>query len=413
MEDQNNEFKISVAGLRLGMFVSHLDRPWMGTGFSLEGLTVDSAEDISRLQNLCAFVYVDVSRGKSPDLNYVVYEAGGLGPATRNEFELLRAKNWEIQSDFEVELGNAQHGHAQLASGIGDVLNDIREGGKLDLGRLATGVETMIESITRNPAAFPWVMELRRKGEYAYQHALGCSVWAATFGRHLGLELENLRDLALGGLLCDIGKLRLPKELLTRRGRLAPDDIHALRSHVLESRRIVEETPGMSPDVVSMVAHHHERHDGSGYPGGLAGTDIPVFARMIGLVDSYDAMTSVRPYATSRSPHEAVMQLYQNRNSLFQAELVEQFIATSGIYPTGSLVELSNGSVGVVMSVLSLKRLRPRVMLLLDEHKVPLPDFRSLDLSIVTEDEHHRPLNIRSGLPRGAFGIDPAELFLD
>lgn len=413
MEDHSREFKISVAGLKVGMFVSHLDRPWMGTGFPLEGLMVDSVEDISRLQRLCAFVHVDVSRGKTPDLNYVVYEQDGLGPTQNNEFERLRVRNWEIQSDFEVELGSAQEGHAELESGIGDVMGDIREGGKLDLERLSGGIGTMIDSITRNPAAFPWVMELRRKGEYPYQHALGCSVWAATFGRHLGLELQNLRDLALGGLLCDIGKLRLPPELLSRRDRLQPEDVNTLRSHVQESRRIVENTNGMSPDVVAMVAHHHERHDGSGYPDGLAGTDIPVFARMIGLVDSYDAMTSVRPYATSRSPHEAVMELYQNRNRLFQAELVEQFIATSGIYPTGSLVELSNGSVGVVMSVLSLKRLRPRVMLLLDEHKVPLPDFRSLDLSVVTEDENHRPLNIRSGLPRGAFGIDPAELFLD
>ena len=107
------------------------------------------------------------------------------------------------------------------------------------------------------------------------------------------------------------------------------------------------------------------------------------------------------------------MELYESRDRLFQAPLVEQFIRTCGIYPTGSLVELSNGSVGVVMSVHSLKRLRPCVLLLLDEDKRPLPEFGAVDLSEVQEDRQQRPLNIKCSLPRGAYGIDPAELFLD
>ena len=217
----------------------------------------------------------------------------------------------------------------------------------------------------------------------------------------------------MGGLLCDIGKLQLPDDLLAQRSLLAEADWDMLRSHVIKGCGIVESTPGLPANVIEMVAHHHERHDGSGYPRGLQGVEIPIFARIIGLIDSYDAMTSVRPHATSRSPHQAVMELYDCRDRLFQAELVEQFIRTSGIYPTGSLVELSNGTVGVVMSVHSLKRLRPCVMLLLDEDKRPLPEFRPIDLSEVRVDEQRRPLSIKCSLPRGAYGLDPAELFLD
>lgn len=415
MASSSPDFRISVQGLERGMFVARLDRPWIGTGFPLEGLTVGGDEDILKLQRLCSFVYVDASRGRSPDIRYVVFEDDPVVKHARGEEEVedLRRTRWKVVSDFQEELGKAGKAHALLESGVSEMMRDLESGGKLDLQKLADGVDTMIESITRNPAAFPWVMALRRIDDYAYQHALGCSVWAATFGRHLGLERHDLRELALGGLLCDIGKVRLPKSLLVKTAPLTPGDIALLRSHVEEGVRIVEATDGISPRVVQMVACHHERHDGSGYPHGLRELAIPIHARIIGLVDSYDAMTSVRPYAPARSPHQAVMELYQGRDRLFQGELVEQFIRASGIYPTGSLVELSDGTVGVVMSVNALRRLRPVVMLLLDEDKMPLPEFRPIDLGEVLTDADGLPLNIRGSLPRGAHGIDPAALFLD
>ena len=415
MNEEAQEFRISVQGLLLDMFVARLDRPWIGSGFPLEGVKITSEEQIRHLQQLCSFVYVDISRGRSPDLRYVSFDDDPVVHRARgeDEIEALRKTLWVPKTGFDLELGDAKHAHVRLEAGISAVMSDLQSGHKLDVDKLSEGIDTLLDSITRNPSAVPWIMELRRKSDYSYQHALGCSVWAATFGRHLGLERQDLRDLAIGGLLCDVGKVRLSDQLLAKPGLLAEDDWALLRSHVAEGCRIVEDTPGLSSSVIEMVAHHHERHDGSGYPRGLKGTKIPIFARIIGLIDSYDAMTSARPHAASRSPHEVVMELYQCRDRLFQAELVEQFIRTSGIYPTGSLVELSNGSVGVVMSVHSLKRLRPCVMLLLDEHKRPLPEFRAIDLSEVAEDELQRPLNIRSSLPRGAYCIDPAELFLD
>ena len=415
MNAQPQEFRIHVHGLTLDMFVARLDRPWIGTGFPLEGIRITSEAQLADLQRMCRFVHVDVSRGRTPDLRYVTFDEDPLVRHARGEEEIesLRRTRWEPTLGFDAAVPDAKRAHAQLESGITAVMDDLHRGRKLDVDKLAEGVDTLVESITRNPSAVPWIMELRRKCDYSYQHALGCAVWAATFGRHLGLEREDLRDLAMGGLLCDVGKLRLPDELLSRPGLLHEADWKVLRSHVDEGSRIVETTGGLSSNVIDMVAHHHERHDGSGYPRGLRGAQIPIFARIIGLIDSYDAMTSVRPHVGSRSPHEAVMELYECRDRLFQSELVEQFIRTSGIYPTGSLVELTNGAVGVVMSVHSLKRLRPCLMLLLDEHKRPLSEFQAMDLSEVLTDAQDLPLTIKCSLPRGAYGIDPAELFLD
>lgn len=413
-DGQARDFRISVAGLQPGMFVSRLDRPWMGTGFPFEGVLLQTNEDVDQLRRLCVHVHVDPSRGRSPELRFVQFDgAAGAPRAGQAEIDALRRTEWTVRSDFGTEVKPAGEALARLEHDIGGAMSGVREGGVLDTQALASGVDTMIDSITRNPSALPWVLELKRKGDYVYQHALGCSVWAATFGRHLGLERDGLRDLALGALLCDVGKVRLDQALLERRPPLRESDFHALRSHIAESVRIVGETPGLSAVVLEMVTHHHERHDGSGYPRGLRGTAIPIHARIAGLIDTYDAMTSLRPYAPTRSAHEAVMELYDQRDRLFQAELVEQFIRTCGIYPTGSLVELSDGSIAVVVGVNSLKRLRPRVMLLLGPDKRPLADFRTLDLADARYDGGEAALAIQASLPPDAYGIDRASLFLD
>jgi HD-GYP domain-containing protein (c-di-GMP phosphodiesterase class II) len=416
VQGANSELRVSVRGLARGMFVSRLDRPWLETPFPLEGLLIESDEDIERLQRTCNYVFVDASRGASPDLRFVEYgsvdEVDGR-VRERAEFAALRKVGWELASDFDAERQVAEEVHAQLHAGIGEVMADLQRGENLDLGKLREGVDAMVDSILRNPAAFTWIKEMKRRDDYSYHHALGCAVWAASFGRHLGLEREEVQKLALGGLLCDVGMTRLPVEVLTKTGPLDEAEAELVRRHVEHGLEIVEATPGISPRIVEIVATHHERHDGSGYPRGTKGEMIPIYGRIMGLIDSYYAMTCHRPHAATRSPHNAVSELYQRRGSLFQAELVEQFIQTCGIYPTGTLVELSTGEVGVVVAVHSLKRLRPTVMLLLDADKRPVAQFRKLDLGEVETDAQGRPLSVKGGLPVGAFDINLKELFLD
>lgn len=405
------DVRISIQGLALGMFVSRLDKPWLETPFPLEGVLVKSGTDIEKLQRACSHVWVDPQRGTSPDPRYFAFEA----PATRGgggELERLRSTRWTIQADLATELRQAEAAHASIEASLEEVMRDVQEGRRLDIEKLKDGVEAMIDSILRNPAALVWLREMKQRDGYAYQHALGCSIWAASFGRHLGLERSELRVLALAGLLCDVGKARLPQSLLTRAGPLAAVDVVQLRDHVRLGLEILAQNPDLPAGVTEIVATHHERHDGSGYPKGLSGQAIPVFGRILGIVDSYDAMTSQRPYAACRSPHDAVNELYRQRDKLYQTELVEQFIQSCGIYPIGTLVELSNGQVGVITEIHSLKRLLPRVMLLLSEDKRPLQRFREIDLSQLDQDDPKARLTIKAGLPNGAFGLDPVELFL-
>ena len=413
------EVRVNVLGLNLGMFVCRLDRPWLDSPFALQGFLIREHQQLKLLQSSCRYVYVDVASGESPDLRFVEHDMTPLFESARalDELNALRRTDWTGEADMRSEMPHATVAMDAVQVHLDRLMEDLRQGRELNLAQLNRGVEAMVDSITRNPAAIGWLREIRRADNYSYHHALACSVWAASFGRHLGLEREDLYEFALAGLLFDVGKSRLPPALLAKEGALDGDERAVVRQHVEIGLDMLRGTPGVTPRILGMVATHHERHDGSGYPAGLAGFRIPMGGRILGLVDTYDALTSVRSHAAALSPHEAVSELYQMRGTLFQSELVEQFIQTCGIYPTGSLVELSDGQVGVVTSVHSLKRLRPSVLLLLDANHQPLPEFVTVDLGQMAGNsalpDQAQGLMIRRGLPAGAFGIDPSELFLD
>lgn len=168
----------------------------------------------------------------------------------------------------------------------------------------------------------------------------------------------------------------------------------------------------MNQDVIDMVSHHHERHNGEGYPQGLVGDQIPVFARIAGIVDVYDAITSDRIYAKAIAPSLAIKQLYGWKDIYFQGELIEEFIQAIGIYPAGTLIELSSGEVAVVVAETRSRRLRPQVMLLLDRDKQPLDDIDFIDLLEVTQTEDGRPLDIVKSLQPNVYGIDMSAIEL-
>lgn len=408
------------------MFVSRLDRPWIKTSFALEGMLITSSADISRLKKYCNYVYVDVEQGAAPHPKFwVLKEKGKDDPGLfdrplkkdngTDQFTRLRKKTYEEKTTFSVESETSRRVHEKLGSNFQSILSDLRQGRDLDLHAVEAGITDMVESIIRNPSAMSWVAHIRQLDEYTYSRALGTSVWCATFGRHLGLEKSTIESLALGGLLLDLGKSRLPSELLSLSGELSSEEKEQMEKHVDYGVQILANTSKESNSrklpisVLQMIATHHERADASGYPQGLDNDDIPLFGRIAGVVDSFDAMTCDRPYISGgpMPPHDAINELYELRGSKFQSELVEQFIQTVGLYPTGSLVELNTGEVGAVIAVNGLRRLRPSITLLLDENKEPLSPFRHIDLSKISGD-----ISVAHGLPTGAFGIDMGELFL-
>jgi hypothetical protein len=163
---------------------------------------------------------------------------------------------------------------------------------------------------------------------------------------------------------------------------------------------------------MEIVQYHHERHNGTGYPFRLKANDIPVYARIAGIVDSFDAMTTPRPYAAPISTSDAMRMLNNLAGVEYQAEMVEQFIQAVGVFPVGSLVELSSGEVAVVVAQNRVRRLRPQIMILTETDRSLLKQFRTIDLRTQLVDDKGESLWIERGLPSDSIDIDPSELFI-
>lgn len=402
------EVKISVNALAVGMFVCRLDRPWLDTPLPFQGFKIQNAKDIERVKRYCEHVYVDVEKGTAPNTEQ---RLAGTPIQTRdegeNEYVRLRKLVYERAHQFEAELSEAEQVHDELSVSICQVMDDLSFGNRLELSDIRTGVKAMLDSVLRNPSAFLWVNRLKKADSYTYSHLIGTSIWCAVFGRHLGLERDQLEELALGGLLIDVGKAKLPVELLKKTERLTEEEFELIKRHVDYGVRILAEAGNISHTVMRMVATHHERWNGRGYPLGLKGNRIPVFGRIAGLIDSFEAMTAPRPFSRGISPHAAISEFYEHRGTVFEPALVEQFIRACGIYPTGSLVELNTGEVAIVVGLESAMRLRPKVMVVLGKDKRPYSEVRAVDLSLVGSE-----LSIRHGLAPGAYGLDIEEIHL-
>jgi HD-GYP domain-containing protein (c-di-GMP phosphodiesterase class II) len=177
----------------------------------------------------------------------------------------------------------------------------------------------------------------------------------------------------------DVGKVRLPKELLTKSAPLTQEEAAIMRKHVAYTVEILRKTKGINEHVINIALTHHERYDGSGYPNGLVGMQTPAYGRMAAIIDCYDAMITTTPYRNAIPEHKALQNIYNLRDKAFQQELVEQFMQCMGVYPTGSLVELSSGAVAAILSQNAQQKLKPKVLLLLDENKRPYKKRRVFD----------------------------------
>ena len=399
------EQKIDVAHLATGMYVHRLDRDWLGTPFSLEGFYIRSPEDIQTIRKICDYVVIDLKRS---NLNFIVGKYHEKPPE-----EKLKVREYFNTVTISEELPNAKIAHENATSLTRTIISDIRAGKKLNLDDVRSAVEPVVQSVLRNADAFFWISNLRKRDAYQYSHAINCSLLAVALGRHMGFAESVLMDLATGGLLLDVGKYELPQDLLDNPDPLSKTEMVLVRRHVAFSMHILESSGVHNLDIISMIRTHHERFDGNGYPSHLIRNQIPLFGRMAGIIDSYDAMTSNRPYRKAMSPHKALQEIYRQRNVLYQGDIVEQFMQCLSVYPTGSLVELNSGEVAIVMAQNHARRLRPRVMLLTTADKKLKDSFTEVDLFMhALHDDQQSHLEIIGTVENGTYGIDPTELYL-
>ena len=404
------ERKVRTGRLKKGMYVSNLDRPWLDTPFLLQGFFISDDEELKALDKYCDYVFIDTDRGPGAD----IYWDETINLPTNEYLErFLRNKSREVEygdeSDVSTEMPIA---HAALEEALDQhrqLLINIRQGKKLDLKKIRAMLAPLTESILRNPDAMLWLSQLRDKEDGLFAQSIDHVILALAFARHMGLPEDDMFNLALGVLFYDIGKINVREEILNKRTRLSEDEYGELQRYVDDGVDYLHMFEDIHEDAINTVLTHHERFDGSGYPNKLSGMEIPVFGRIAGLVDCYSAMVSKRSYSEAISGHTALQKLYNWRNVYFQDEIIQQFLRCLGVYPTGSLLEMKSGEVGIVLAQHREKHTRPRVMLLLDKDKKALRDFKVIELSQQTGDDK---LQILQGLDPGAYGIQPSDYYM-
>jgi HD-GYP domain-containing protein (c-di-GMP phosphodiesterase class II) len=313
---------------------------------------------------------------------------------------------------LEKELAPAAEGFGRANEVFTGVIQHIRSGKGLELEKVESVVEDLVDSILRNPEALQLVARLRESDEAAYGHALQVAVLMVSFGRETGFAREELSHLGQIGMLLDIGKLRVSPALLHKPGNLTPEEFVEVKRHVDWGMELIRASGKVHPKILEGIHQHHERLDGSGYPRGLKDKQIGPFGRMAGIVDCFSAMTSPRPYADAMSPYEAMRQLQTWGETFFNAGLIQQFIQAIGIFPVGTLVELSTGESAVVIEQHKAHRLKPKVLIVADSDGAALKVPIILDLLYGTPPESGSLPYIRRGLAADSAAVDSSEYYL-
>ena len=293
---------------------------------------------------------------------------------------------------------------AQVASGIAMK-------SAADFRKLERAAQSLAEHMIAHPSAMMWAAKMREANSQLYQRSLEAGIYLTAFGRHLGFPREPLADLALSGILLDIGKVRLSDTLLAKTGPLSEEDMRAMRSHVVLGMDMLEESEEMRDTVSRAVAEHHEQVGGNGYPRGLKESQISIYGKMASIVDAYVAMVNPRPYANTLAPHDAIKELFEGADKRWFGPLVEQFVQAIGIFPVGSLVEMASGHVAIVVQHNRIRHLEPKILIVTHSDKRPRVPPLQIDMLKHNARRKQGRMRILKGLPDGAHGIDVRDYY--
>lgn len=386
--------KIDVKDLRVGMFVVELDKPWEESSFMFQGLEIKSTSDITDVQKECSFVWVD----------YDEFSLSQNKPSTGLDPKPGAGSILKDGVSVEDEFDSAREVHSLASETISNLFEEIRLGAEIDGGKVKQAVNGCVDSILRNPDASVWLTRIQAKHEATAQHSLNVAALSIVMAKSMGMTTREMEDIGVCGMLHDVGKTSIASEVLNNPGPLGPEEMAEMQRHTRYGRDILVSTKSVMSGAADVAHSHHERPDGKGYPRRLDDDSIPLYAKIVAIAEAYDTMTIRQPYREAVSPSEAIQELYAQRGKQFDEDLVIRFIDSVGIFPPGTIVEMVNGDVGIVLSNTSDK-LRPRVIMILDSSHEPMPQ-RIADLSQMDVDDESNVYQIKTTHSDGAFGID-------
>ncbi len=425
---RENLVETPVGQLEIGMFVAELDRPWLGTPFLLQGFKIRSQSQIRALSDYCHHVYV-LKPGVALRAGVTHQDIGApapqIQPPSKRDMGTLLPRErgrprpkqpvvrprpaYEAQKPVRLEHEVARQVLDAGRVNVKGLLRSAHMGQMLDTEVAEATVDACVHSILRNPEALLWMSRIKNQNEYTAEHCLNVCVLAIAFGRHLRMTEEELHLLGLCGLLHDVGKMRIPTEILDKPGKFTEEEFEVMKQHTVFGHDMLQnQTRRVHSVALDVVLNHHERPDGMGYPRGLGEREISEFTRIISVVDTYDAITSNRCYAPERPSADAQKIIFENRGTQFDEEMALQFILAIGPYPPGTVVELHNGMAGIVLNGKPKFRHLPTVILVRDANKQPMEE-RTVELDLSDTGALGKEFLIKRTHPDGTFGISLRE----
>lgn len=372
--------KIPVSQLKPGMYVADLGSDWMAHPFLRNQFAVKDEATIRKIaESGIHEVYIDPARGLDVADAPTAHEV-----QKQIEAEMVRVAAEAVpvrKIGVREEQGRARQVHKEANHIVRNIMHDVRLGRQVQVEAVEPVVEQVTESILRNAGALLSLCRVKNKDDYTFQHSVSVCALQVAFCRGIGLDAETIRLAGVGGLLHDIGKVRIPDRILNKPGRFTEDEFKVMKCHVAESKKILDETDGISEISIQVAYQHHERHDGSGYPEGLKGEAISQMGKMAAICDVYDAITSDRVYHKGLAPHQALRKIFEWSKFHFDPLLVQQFMHTTGIYPVGTMVMLESGRIGVVLEQSEASLLRPLVKVFYDSRQRQYIAPEEIDLS--------------------------------
>ena len=420
--------KISTKDLRQGMFVADVGRSWFNHPWKTKCKLIGSQEEISQLLDYgITEVTVDTTKSTFKLQEEPKTDLRQSAPPAETKVDPRASTSQpepprpapsnpptrhtpDVVSAVEMELPRAAKAYRRALDTSKALVAACRMNKKIEVEAVRENVDELLESVNRNHDAMMALMKLRSFDDYTYTHSLNVSVLAISAGKSLGLSDADLKTLGLGTMFHDLGKARIPGYILNKPGKLSDEEFAVMRNHAALSGEIIREQNLQVEEIVFKIArHHHERIDGSGYPDRLQGEEaIPYLVTICGLSDVYDALTSDRCYHKGLSPHEALKLIYSLRGTHFQAEWVDRFVQSVGIYPPGTIVQLNSNQVAVVMEINPASLHAPLVKVIADPAGVLYSRPQLLNLANEAEAKN---LMIKKVVPRNEAGFDPAFYF--
>jgi len=412
------EAQIDVADLEIGMHVIRLDRPWEETDFLMQGFIIKDLTEVHALRHQCDFVVIQGVAEEKRKPTEKVPSRGALAgffkgkrkhtqPPTPDSARTIPRKRVSYINQVSVgrEMQTATMRFEEAQGTAKSIMAGLRVSRTLDLNNARAVVNSCVESVLRNENALMLLTKIKNQDEYTAEHCINVSILAAAFGKFLGMIKGEIQNLALCGLLHDVGKTKIPIEVLNKPGSLTNEEFALMRHHTVHGRTILMSTGASLQTAVDVAFSHHERIDGKGYPRGLPAENIPYFAKIVALVDTYDAITSTRVYKKALASMHALEIIHKNSGTQFDAELADAFIRMVGIYPPGSIVEMLNGDVGIVVESYEGHRLKPKVLMVRDANKATISSSKVLDLRAEPKDDNGMVYQIAKEVPDGTYDI--------